>query len=102
MFHWVSAYCVNPLDALCNGWYLLDIIGHPLLALFAVELGMGMVGMVGRMGWVSGPVDGVAYIVRLLYLVGEGYCPESRFVTCSSEKRGGVGDLFLCHCGYGW
>ena len=49
-FYWVPAGGMHPLDALCNGWYLLDIIGHPLFALFAVERGMGMVGVVGRMG----------------------------------------------------
>ena len=48
-----------------------------------------MVGVVGRMGLVSEPVDGVAYIVLLLSLVGEGDCPEYRFVTCSTDKRGG-------------
>ena len=55
---------------------------------------MVMVGVVGRMVWVSGPVDGVADIVRLLSLVGEGDCPESRFFTCSADKRGRLGTLF--------
>ena len=48
-----------------------------------------MVGVVGRVGLVSGHVDGVADIVLLLYLVGEGDFTESRFVTCSADKRGG-------------
>ena len=50
---------------------------------------MGMVGVVGRIGFVSGTVDGVADTVHLLSLVGEGDCPESHFVTCSADKRGG-------------
>ena len=48
-----------------------------------------MVGLVGRMDFVSGPVDVVLDIVRLLSLVGEGDFPESCFVTCSTDKRGG-------------
>ena len=55
---------------------------------------MGMVGVVGRMGFLSGPVDGVADFVRLLFLVGEGGFPESRFATCSADKRGGLGTIF--------
>ena len=50
---------------------------------------MGMVGVVGRTDFVLGPVDVVADIVRLLSLVGEGDYPESHFVTCSADKRGG-------------
>ena len=46
-----------------------------------------MVGVVGRMGLVLGPVYGVSDIVLLLSLVGEGDCPEYRFVTCSADKR---------------
>ena len=49
---------------------------------------MGMVDVVGRICFVSGSVDGVADTVRLLSLVGEGDCPESRFFTCSTDKRG--------------
>ena len=56
---------------------------------------MVMVGVVGRMVWVSGPVDGVADIVRLLSLVGEGDCPESRFFTCSADKLGGARNSIL-------
>ena len=48
-FYWVPADGRHPLDALCNGCYLVDIIGHPLFSLFYVERGMGMVGVVGRM-----------------------------------------------------
>ena len=50
---------------------------------------MGMVDVVGMICFVSGSVDGVADTVRLLSLVGEGDCPESHFVTCSADKRGG-------------
>ena len=64
------------------------MIGHPLFYLFDVELGMGMVAVVGRMDWVLGAVDGIVDIVRLLSLVGEGGCLEACSVTCSAKNRG--------------
>ena len=40
-FYWVPAEGVHPLDALCNGWYLVDIIGHPLWCTHCVPFFFG-------------------------------------------------------------